>query len=238
MAPKAVAGYCAGAAQNVTTNGDVEIMDGTHTLAGGTHTGDTLKLVTGTSATKYINYFPKDPLVTMINIAKVKGDATNSQLVIVGIEKGTMVYANGSETSPTLPLKARVSIVGINSEANAYMTEATWTLTKAGVAWVMQNPTDARENNGFVNEFRLEQNYPNPFNPTTTIRYQTSSNSGIVSLRVFDVLGNLVSTLVNQEQSAGAHELQFNASTLPSGTYFYELRANNFRSVQKMVLMK
>lgn len=239
MAPKAVAGWCAGAAQNVLTTGTVEILDGTHPLAGSYATGDTVQLVTGTSATKYINYFPKDPLVPMLNIAKVRGDASNTQLVVVGIEKGTPVYATASEPTPSLPLKARVAIVGINSEANAYMTEGSWKLAKAGVQWVLENPTSANEDASRINGFELEQNYPNPFNPATTIQYSVGSpQPTVVSLKIFDALGREAAMLVNEEKTSGRYTVSFNASSLPSGTYFYELRAGDYREVKKMVVLK
>jgi hypothetical protein len=86
-------------------------------------------------------------------------------------------------------------------------------------------------------EFKLEQNYPNPFNPTTRIQYQVSSNSS-VSLKVFDILGSEVATLVNEEQQPGYYEVQFNASKFASGMYVYRLRAGEYVSVKKMVLVK
>ncbi|HEY9164595.1 MAG TPA: T9SS type A sorting domain-containing protein [Candidatus Kryptonia bacterium] len=85
--------------------------------------------------------------------------------------------------------------------------------------------------------FSLEQNYPNPFNPTTTIKYQLAMNSN-VTLKVYDVLGREVETLVNERQSAGSHNLTFNASNLPSGVYLYRLQAGTFTQVKKMILMK
>ena len=87
------------------------------------------------------------------------------------------------------------------------------------------------------NVFSLEQNYPNPFNPNTLISYQIPVNSN-VSLKVYDVLGNEILTLLNEEQLAGKYEVEFNATILPSGIYFYQLQAGNFVESKKMVLMK
>jgi photosystem II stability/assembly factor-like uncharacterized protein len=88
-----------------------------------------------------------------------------------------------------------------------------------------------------VNEFKLEQNYPNPFNPNTVISYQLPVNSN-VTLKVYDVLGNEVATLVNEEKPAGRYEVDFTASSLTSGVYFYKLAAGNYLVTKKMILMK
>lgn len=85
--------------------------------------------------------------------------------------------------------------------------------------------------------YSLEQNYPNPFNPTTTIRYQIPKE-GMVTLKVYDILGAEVATLVNEEKTAGKYEVSFNASSLASGVYIYKLLADEFISVKKMVLLK
>ncbi len=86
-------------------------------------------------------------------------------------------------------------------------------------------------------EFALYQNYPNPFNPTTNIRYSLPSNS-YVTLKVYDAIGAEVTTLVNGEKPAGVYEVQFDASKLSSGIYFYELKANNRVITRKMILLK
>jgi hypothetical protein len=86
-------------------------------------------------------------------------------------------------------------------------------------------------------QFALHQNYPNPFNPTTVIRYELPSNA-MVKVQVFDVLGRVVSTVVNEQKEAGIYEAVFNASGLSSGTYFYRLQAGTFVETKKMVLIK
>ena len=86
--------------------------------------------------------------------------------------------------------------------------------------------------------FNLSQNYPNPFNPTTFINYELPVN-GFVTLKVYDVLGKEVATLVNAEmQAEGTHSVQFNASGLSSGIYFYRLEAGNNTQAKRLVLMK
>ncbi len=85
--------------------------------------------------------------------------------------------------------------------------------------------------------FSLEQNYPNPFNPSTKINYQIPELS-FVTLKVFDVLGNEVKGLVNEEKSIGSYNVEFDGTTLSSGIYFYRLQAGSFGETKKMVLMK
>ena len=87
------------------------------------------------------------------------------------------------------------------------------------------------------NDFRLSQNYPNPFNPATVISYQLPV-SGMVSLKVYNVIGQQVAELVNEVKQAGVHIVEFDASNLPSGVYLYRLYTGNFTSTRKMMLIK
>ncbi|MFZ1081395.1 MAG: T9SS type A sorting domain-containing protein, partial [Candidatus Kryptoniota bacterium] len=82
-----------------------------------------------------------------------------------------------------------------------------------------------------------EQNYPNPFNPLTTINYQLQVG-GFVTLKVYDVLGREVETLVSGPQAAGFHTAPFNGTKLASGVYFYQMRIDNYISTKKMLLLK
>jgi len=83
----------------------------------------------------------------------------------------------------------------------------------------------------------LKQNYPNPFNPTTSIKYQIPELN-FITLKVYDALGNEIITLINEEKPAGSYEVEFDATALPSGIYFYRLQAGSFVGTKKMVLMK
>ncbi|MDP2301721.1 MAG: choice-of-anchor D domain-containing protein [Ignavibacteria bacterium] len=98
------------------------------------------------------------------------------------------------------------------------------------------SPTDVKEElNNFT--FELKQNYPNPFNPSTVINYQLE-NSGRVSLRVYDILGTEVATLVDEEKEAGIYNADFDASKLSSGVYFYKLQSGKFVQTRKMILIR
>jgi len=88
-----------------------------------------------------------------------------------------------------------------------------------------------------VGEFYLSQNYPNPFNPKTTVKYQNPELSFVI-LKVFDVLGNEITTLVNEKKSVGSYSVEFDSKGLPSGIYFYRIQAGSFVETKKMVLMK
>ena len=94
-----------------------------------------------------------------------------------------------------------------------------------------------------VTEYKLAQNYPNPFNPSTTIKYsipivETTRRVVSTTLKIYDILGNEVATLVNEQKPMGNYEVKFNASNLSSGIYFYQLKAGNFVETKKLMLMK
>ena len=90
---------------------------------------------------------------------------------------------------------------------------------------------------GMPGGFVLKQNYPNPFNPITNIEFQLPV-SGFISLKVFDVLGNQVKTLINEEKKAGFYQIAFDASDLPSGVYLYKLSTESFSDIKKMTVLK
>jgi len=101
-----------------------------------------------------------------------------------------------------------------------------------------QTPTGIDQTDYSLPEkYSLHQNYPNPFNPSTVIKYAVGSKQ-FVSLKIYDVLGNELATLVNEEKPAGNYEVNFNASKLSSGVYFYRIQAGSFVETKKMILLK
>jgi len=86
-------------------------------------------------------------------------------------------------------------------------------------------------------EYALNQNYPNPFNPSTKINFSIPSE-GFVTLDVYNAIGQKVASLVNETKADGNYSVDFNASTLTSGIYFYKISAGNFTETKKMILMK
>jgi hypothetical protein len=121
---------------------------------------------------------------------------------------GTIIGSTGFSLVSGLVMRGTI-LVGVEDNAN------------------LQTPT----------EFALKQNYPNPFNPSTKISWQSPS-SGHQVLKVLDILGNEVTTLVDEYKSAGRYEIEFDASKLSSGVYFYQLKAGNYINVKKMVLLR
>ena len=98
-------------------------------------------------------------------------------------------------------------------------------------------PVDVGTESSFDISYNLSQNYPNPFNPSTRIQYAVSSMQ-FVTIKVYDVLGREVATLVNEEKQRGFYEVEFNASNLSSGIYFYTLTAGSFNQTKKLILLK
>jgi len=109
----------------------------------------------------------------------------------------------------------------------------TWMYTWLGNTDVIS--TDVKEELPF--SFSLDQNYPNPFNPTTQIKYSIAK-AGVVTLKVYDILGRQIADLVNSHQEAGKYSVDFNASRLASGVYIYRIESSSFTSVKKMMLIK
>ena len=125
----------------------------------------------------------------------------------------------------------------LNANQKAY---AAWWLWATLAGW--NETTSIDENPPLKNNIVLKNNYPNPFNPSTIINYQILENqariNNHVSLKIFNILGTEISTLVNNSQTAGNYEIVFNAENLPSGIYYYTLSTNNYTETKKMVFLK
>ncbi len=140
-----------------------------------------------------------------------------------------------SEASTLLGNAGKVAFMG----TSAYLAYQRDDLLNGGGVWrretaQLSTPTHANKK---PTDFQLEQNYPNPFNPSTTITYQLPTASN-VSLKIFDVLGREVATLVNERQNAGQYQVRFDATRLASGMYFYRLQAGGYIETKKMMLVK
>ncbi len=103
--------------------------------------------------------------------------------------------------------------------------------------FLSQIVTDTEGETITASGYKLEQNYPNPFNPTTNLEFRIEDR-GFVSLKLYDVLGNEIITLINRDMPAGTHNISFDGTSLPSGTYFYRLETGKYSETKKMVLLK
>jgi photosystem II stability/assembly factor-like uncharacterized protein len=152
--------------------------------------------------------------------------AGNGGIILQTIDGGaTWTIEGGGLTIEAL------SGVHFTSSTNGYVVGNGKTLIKFGELTSVENEEE------LPTEFSLSQNYPNPFNNTSIIRYSIPQSSNVV-IKVFDVLGNEIETLVNKEKPAGKYEVEFNGTGLTSGIYFYKLRTGSFIQTRKMILIK
>lgn len=159
-----------------------------------------------------VGWFAGDNYV--MNIAKTTngGNTWVNQLTQAGIESISMVNENVG--------------YAVGDNGRVYKT------TNGGVTFI-----EGENSQSQPGEFILFQNYPNPFNPSTKIKYKIA-NTGFVNLKIYDVLGKEVATLINKEMNVGRYEVEFDAFGLPSGIYFYKLKAGFFVKTRKMVLLR
>ena len=140
-------------------------------------------------------------------------------------------------------LGINVSDIFLYEDLSEFQVLTDYVISKGSISPTNGNRiTDLNENADRIlkDKFELIQNYPNPFNPTTTIEYSVpvSSNNSLVQLKVYDILGNEITTLVNESQKPGNYKAVFNAANLASGIYFYKLSCGNFTEIKKAVLLK
>ncbi|MCF6269883.1 MAG: T9SS type A sorting domain-containing protein [Melioribacteraceae bacterium] len=179
------------------------------------------------------------PEVNHIPIAVWAGDETLS--VIFGVEVDTELFdRDGTAMQDSLRTKKRSAAVGIFSSANNNITEDGFKLIDAGIEWILSKdvPTDIKViESGIPETYAIEQNYPNPFNPSTIINFSIPT-SGLVNIKVFDILGQEVAELINEVKSAGSYQVDFNAANLSSGMYIYRISSGKFNATKKMMLLK
>ena len=168
----------------------------------------------------------------------VRDDESDSTTLFVGTATGILRLANsGSNWTNVSEGYAEIA-------ANSF-TQSSGFLFVAGPRGVWRRPISeltgvSHPQASIPARFQLEQNYPNPFNPTTTIKFQIPNHKPqtLVTLKVFDLLGREVATLVNEEMTPGGYERVFDSARLTSGVYLYQLRAGNFAQTRKLILLR
>jgi hypothetical protein len=198
-----------------TTNGGTTWTDVEGNLAG--PTGPSIRWATILYAGTQLNVFLGTSVGVLMTTALSGGTTVWSQAAANEIGNVLIAYMDYRASDRTL---------AIGTHARGAFT----TQIPAG-------PTDVGGSPNVPESFSLEQNYPNPFNPSTKIGFRIQV-SGFTSLKVYDVTGREVATLVNEEMSPGAHEVTFNGAGLASGVYYYRLTAGAMTQTRKLVLLK
>ena len=167
-----------------------------------------------------------------INFSAIAFDTTGYEITYEWILNSTTVdrdstYRYRARTFPFIP-RTDTLILSVSNGFNINQTQ--WLIN-------VEDVTSVNTDDGIPETYGLNQNYPNPFNPSTIISYQLPEMSN-VSIKVFDVLGRELITLINETQDPGYYHLDFNAKSLSSGIYFYKISSGNYASSKKMILLK
>ncbi len=184
-------------------------------------------------------------------IYEVNLDGTSQVLAGTG-ERGNQdaeaIFATFSRPNG-IGLSPDGNIIYLNDEVSTNSAQSINPMLVRKIDNILDNVTDIEtDNNSLITEYRLSQNYPNPFNPSTIIKFQIpnavdairrgGASTTNVSLNIYDILGNKIATLVNEQKSSGVYEVEFNADNLSSGIYFYKLHAGSFVESKKMILLR
>jgi hypothetical protein len=186
--------------------------------------------------------FPQPPTVTTHNASYVvdaygpmtlPGGSISQTLRIrkIDVRSSTDTVATYIFVSPN---GALVTIVA--ADANP-ATSGTINVAAPGISWVLPIATDVPIAGGVPEQFSLEQNYPNPFNPSTAITYEVAK-AGFVTLKVYNLLGQEIASLVNEQKVPGTYRLTWNAEGVPSGVYFCTMNSGSFTATRRMMLLK
>ena len=166
----------------------------------------------------------------------------NIDLPFVNSNNGTVISGSPQWTD-VVTINFDVENQSITPGLSWLLTSAFWGIYDADNATLWETgvfegfPTSVEPGSTLPTNFELSQNYPNPFNPSTTIKFSVSRESN-VNLSIYNALGEMVSTLVNEQLKTGYHQYEFNASDLASGVYIYRIIADDFVETKKMVLLR
>jgi len=162
-------------------------------------------------------------------------DTPKTQFIIVNGD--TISSLEFTSPSPTLWLKKGL-IVPLSEGTNTIAIYGFWNWMSIDyIAIPNAVILSAGESSEIPTSYSLSQNFPNPFNPETSIRYSIPIQSH-VTIKIYDVLGREVTTLINEEKSVGNYEVKFNSTQFASGVYFYRLQADDYTATKKMIVLK
>ena len=214
----------------------VTIVNGDHPLAAGIPTGTEVIIASGTNDPNGSILTYSVPGIDYIPIGVLSADPT--RVVVMGVEKGTVLYNAENVADGSMVSESRCAAVGINATANDFITDEGFQLIQAGIQWILEEETGIEEEFATLPaEIGLAQNYPNPFNPETMISYELNK-AGHVRLAIYDNLGREVAALVDEEQVPGSYQVKFNGRNYPAGLYLCSLRAGSEARTLKMMLIK
>ncbi len=153
----------------------------------------------------------------------------------MGPDRAFLFTSDSGESWSLLPTpdSAYATNICFPDSAHGYAVGIDGTILK----YTYQKPNAAAAESGNITSFQLDQNFPNPFNPVTSINYRLSS-AGMVSIKVYNILGKQAASLVNEYKPAGSYKVEFDGSNLSSGVYLYRMQAGKFSAVRKMLLLK
>ena len=206
----------------------------------------------------YHNYLHTDYVANISNLFLVKGIANDiisngiqfiaSDIYTRSLDKiaprdtnavGFLTYFNGPDIAGVRAAAESYRVVYMVTGLEQITEQAIRdTITARSISWLAENVVvGVNDKNNLPVQFNLDQNYPNPLNPSTRISFSIPEKS-FTTLKIYDILGNEIATLLNEEKPAGYYELQFDASKLSSGVYLYKLQSNSFVQTKKMILLK
>jgi hypothetical protein len=215
----------------------LKILNGEHPMSAGFSTGEAIDLVSDPTcidedpfARGYLGWMVDD--IGLVPIASINEPGGDTSLVIAGIEKGTLNVHGDT-------INARYVQFNVNSFTTTAWTQEADKLFEAAINWAMDTPTSVEDQIPTTTplNYSLSQNYPNPFNPSTTIKFKIGELSEVV-LTVFNLMGEKVIDLVNDNLQPGNYDVNFEASSLSSGIYLYQLKTKTGIIVKKMQLLK
>jgi len=185
------------------------------------------------SVTMYSYYMNNDSMISNLPVTPIHSSDPVNDDYLISIQIDTVLMKNGFAFNYRFLAKDKGIIPEYSYSPDSGYYQCIWDET-----------TGIENGNDLPAKFLLYQNYPNPFNPTTKIKYtipnvgRSEASPNKVMLKVYDILGREVATLVNEEKPPGNYEVEFNGTNLPSGVYFYRIKAGSFIQTRKMVLLR